>query len=1349
MSGLSNAMNGASLKFTDTSLVQQYANSLKGLNLQQAQLALSSKILSEQQKEQILVQAGLKASEDAIQAELLQTTLAEAGLSAEKQKSILVELGLMSKETEELFTQKACTQADLEAVLAQELKNGADAKGIISALGLSGANAGLTVSFGTLTKAIWANIAAMAKWLVTNPLGWVILGAGAIYGLVKGIDALTESTEEAGEAATAAKERYNEIESEIDSLNSKIKENDKLIAETNGDAQYDGYRKRLEAENKELERQIELERIKAQEAKAESDGKETKALTSKTYEYDVKHTVNATGAGYTTTSQKGNIATATDWYLDQAEATGVVSDKLKDYIETIKEQRENLDLLNPESKELYDNLGLLIDRYIALYPNVKVTSDEMADSSGNANKMTVSLSEMKTASDNISSLSSAFKELSDDGYLSVETISKIQEATKLSGDEWESYKLKLLNAKDGSVEFNQIMSEMTYKILDATFKKEGLVDATEDEIAAVLRENGVSNASAVAHDYLTRTISSEEKAKAENSIRTRLLSGDIAGLIENLSSEATACGLTEAAFKNLAIQMVLTNDTKMSFDDQIANLKALGVAAEITAAKMAGVNGYRNTKYSEKRNARGNMDSRGGLITNVGQETINGSTYIVYYGENGQVVDKEKIGVDYDNITVPNVTPNYSGATSGGKSGSNDAPDYEDPTDAIINRINLRAKELEQQEESIQNAIEIAELEKDHKKQISLTNDKLDVQRQKVDALKTANDELHQMAEDLRNSTPDWNEEEWFDSQGNATEAYNTLYNNSSKEDQEKIKDQFEKISKIKEAWTGNADEIVAINKEILQSEEDIWDIRRQIFDDRLEESEDYIEHSNNFGWENGDSEVKARKRVLEWIQSDYYKSLIKDDEEYYKILEENRLKYNDTLKEMTDDLLSEFQAKLDETYDIRISRLNSKSSLLSSHFGVVNAIAEEQHNLNKELREAETIGARMSALERETLFSKSDHNRLSSKLSDIMFDINDLQSDYLRDLEHATEDTIEEVTNQYERQYELKMKEYEVVKAELNLIKKRQILENTQNEKSVRTWNGSEWIYEANLQDVLNAQEEVENAKHELARAQSEEAQQTALNAIDASADALQTEKNKLTSAIEDMAEKMSGSGKEITSMLQTLAETDLPTFDAIIKAFGDSIKEVANISDEDINKYRSDSVVLETMKARSNAWLTANESERTALAEANRIDGERIGLTRGNDGVWRKKDGSRAYASGTSNAKKGWGLFDDTNKGFGSEVILTNDGILTQFNGGERVFSPEMADRLWEMAQKNNILTASVPQLDFSKLVPIEERINNAINNISNVSGDTYMIKDVQLSEPEGGEIKGFINFLKRKVY
>ena len=50
--------------------LKKYAAQLKGLNLEQANLALSTQLLSNSQKEAILVEAGIVASKDKIKASL-------------------------------------------------------------------------------------------------------------------------------------------------------------------------------------------------------------------------------------------------------------------------------------------------------------------------------------------------------------------------------------------------------------------------------------------------------------------------------------------------------------------------------------------------------------------------------------------------------------------------------------------------------------------------------------------------------------------------------------------------------------------------------------------------------------------------------------------------------------------------------------------------------------------------------------------------------------------------------------------------------------------------------------------------------------------------------------------------------------------------------------------------------------------------------------------------------------------------------------------------------------------------------------------------------------------------------
>lgn len=144
-----------------------------------------------------------------------------------------------------------------------------------------------------------------------------------------------------------------------------------------------------------------------------------------------------------------------------------------------------------------------------LQEKINATSDSVND-------VTLSLSSLEKTSDNIGKLSTAYKELDDNGYITIKTLNELQTATGLSGDEWATYETKLLNAKKGSAEFNQAMSDLTYKIIENQLSTVDLTNATDEEVAAIenkiaasLRENGVANASAVAHDAVT-------KAKARN-----------------------------------------------------------------------------------------------------------------------------------------------------------------------------------------------------------------------------------------------------------------------------------------------------------------------------------------------------------------------------------------------------------------------------------------------------------------------------------------------------------------------------------------------------------------------------------------------------------------------------------------------------------------------------------------------------------------------------------------------------------------------------------------------------------------------------------------------------------------
>ncbi len=212
----------------DTTSVKQLSAAIDGLTLKQAQVALSTKKLTQEQAKQVLVEAGLIASEDKIQAELVQTALAQAGLSAAKQNTILDKLNLIDTDTKEIISTNSCTKAKLLNALATQNITGANAEAIMSSLGFTSANTKLTTSFTGLAASIWASTKALLKFLFTTPAGWAVTAVTAIVGVTAAIENYEKAQEEAFENAIETVKKYKDT---IADIQSESKETAKTAAE--------------------------------------------------------------------------------------------------------------------------------------------------------------------------------------------------------------------------------------------------------------------------------------------------------------------------------------------------------------------------------------------------------------------------------------------------------------------------------------------------------------------------------------------------------------------------------------------------------------------------------------------------------------------------------------------------------------------------------------------------------------------------------------------------------------------------------------------------------------------------------------------------------------------------------------------------------------------------------------------------------------------------------------------------------------------------------------------------------------------------------------------------------------
>lgn len=99
-----------------------------------------------------------------------------------------------------------------------------------------------------------------------------------------------------------------------------------------------------------------------------------------------------------------------------------------------------------------------------------------------------------------------------------------------------------------------------------------------------------------------------------------------------------------------------------------------------------------------------------------------------------------------------------------------------------------------------------------------------------------------------------------------------------------------------------------------------------------------------------------------------------------------------------------------------------------------------------------------------------------------------------------------------------------------------------------------------------------------------------------------------------------------------------------------------------------------------------------------------------------------ARGYKDGTKNATKGWHLFDE--EGLGSEVIITNRGVLREMDG-DMVFNKDQKNFLWKLSNGDiplNLQFATPSITDnISNLIQPKNNGGDVINN--NIHYDTLM--------------------------
>lgn len=252
-----------------------------------------------------------------------------------------------------------------------------------------------------------------------------------------------------------------------------------------------------------------------------------------------------------------------------------------------------------------------------------------------------------------------------------------------------------------------------------------------------------------------------------------------------------------------------------------------------------------------------------------------------------------------------------------------------------------------------------------------------------------------------------------------------------------------------------------------------------------------------------------------------------------------------------------------EEQLEYEISMQEALISALKTYQELRKSFRAERADLEGQLAIAKENAASFDGTNiADSLFSEADYKKLTGKLDAIAKEADALYEDVLVQINGVTKDNVEElslITSAFERQYDLKLKEYEVAKQELAVARARKELENVQNERNVAMLVNGVWTWVADPEAVRSAVEAVNEAKAdsieaitELADAQREAILQDALDGIEKQKILEEAAHDKIMERYDEMLEALD-------EQIELLEEMEF-IFEEFIKTFADGIDGIAS---------------------------------------------------------------------------------------------------------------------------------------------------------------------------------------------
>ena len=610
---------------------------------------------------------------------------------------------LEPKKIADIALSQKLAQADLTAALASSKLTSEQRAEVISHYNSATAKAmdkaatdSLNFSLQTFTAGLWANIKAMATWMITNPVGQIMLIAGAL-GVAKtaadkfGLSAegAAKKFQEAQSAYTSTANELGQISSELKNIENRISELDDLSKLGRLTPDQKAELEDLKASNAELERKEKMleniARIQQEEANRAAGAAYAKTTYSSiNTRYDDLEGKNVSarlnGAEYiqelldglrNIEKAKAKIESAlSDNSLstaDIARAKGELDKLTETYNEyelelarVVPEQRKIADGISATDGPLHDikvRIFEAIDAWDAFGKSSSMSTDNAASAiTQNLASLKGHLSTLSDIEDKFKTLSEALGEFRDDGIVSLGTLSEL-ESTFGSLSTFESFVNVVGNSKSTFTQVRNACNSLAESYINNKVYLGDLTEETKAMTIAELESIGVTNAATVVNAELAVQRVNAKVAALDHANATY---ADVAAIYD----EAIKAETDTVAIQRLRLEKLKGRAASIDF----ATANASVIASLVSEANAAGIAASKISALIELERLKARVDA------GMGTGGLTGSEYRERLDSLARQAKAQVNSVKADLITLSDVTikpPKISSSSGSGGSNKN------------------------------------------------------------------------------------------------------------------------------------------------------------------------------------------------------------------------------------------------------------------------------------------------------------------------------------------------------------------------------------------------------------------------------------------------------------------------------------------------------------------------------------------------------------------------------------------------------------------------------------------------------------------------------------------------------